>query len=194
MEPEEEEEAVFAGIEAALDAVPEMAQETPVQGGWTRGLILHKLMEELLTEEIQSQEAAVRARAAELIGQLGLDDNEDAAAGPSSAEMAATVVRTLQLPQVAALRPRLVPEFPVYASTVEGSSVTLTAGIADAVAVDRKGRIDVVVDWKSDVEPSVEQAAMYHQQVREYLRATNARTGLIVFMSTGRVDRIVKGG
>lgn len=194
VEPEKEEGAVFAGIEVTLEAVPEGAQETPVQGGWTRGLILHKLMEELLTGEIQADEDTVRARAAGLIGQLGLDDEEDAAAGPSSAEMAATVVRTLRLPEVAALRPRLVPEYPVYASDVEGSTVSLTAGIADAVAIDGKGRIDVVVDWKSDVMPGRKQVAMYHQQVREYLRATTAKTGLVVFMSSGRVDRIVRGG
>ncbi|MCY3776316.1 MAG: UvrD-helicase domain-containing protein [Candidatus Aminicenantes bacterium] len=194
VEPEEEEEAVFAGIEATLEAVPDVAQETPVQGGWTRGLILHKLIEEILTGEIQSDEAAVRARAEELIGQLGLDDEEDAAAGPSSTEMAATVMRTLQLPEVVALRPRLVPEFPVYASAVEGSAVSLTSGIADAVAIDGEGRIDVVVDWKSDVEPGRKQAAMYRRQVREYLPSTTARTGLIVFMSSGRVDRIVRDG
>lgn len=194
VEPEEEEEAVFADIEATLEAVPEVTQEAPVQGGWTRGLILHKLMEELLTGEIQSDEATVRARAAELIGQLGLDDEQDSTAGPCSAEMAATVVRTLQLPEVVALIPRLVPEFPVYASAVEGSAVSLTAGVADAVALDEKGQVDVVVDWKSDVKPGGKQAAAYRRQVRKYLRSTTARTGLIVFMSSGRVDRIVRGG
>ena len=194
VEPHEEEEAVFSGIEATLGAVPDVALETPIQGGWNRGLILHKLMEELLTGEIQSDEAVVRARAAELIGQLGLEDAEDEAAGPSATEMAATVMRTLQLAEVAALLPRLVPEFPVYASAVEGSSVSLTAGIADAVAIDGKGRIDVVVDWKSDVKPSGKQVAMYHRQIRDYLRSTNTPTGLVVFMSTGRVDRIVRGG
>ena len=125
---------------------------------------------------------------------MGLDDEEDAAAGPSSAELAATVMRTMRLPEVAALRPRLVPEFPVYSSAVEGSAVTLTAGIADAVAIDGKGQVDVVVDWKSDVKPGGKQTAMYHRQVREYLRSTTARTGLIVFMSSGRVDRIVRDG
>ena len=51
-----------------------------------------------------------------------------------------------------------------------------------------------MVDWKSDVMPGRKQVAMYHQQVREYLRATTAKTGLVVFMSSGRVDRIVQGG
>ena len=191
-EPDEE-EAVFAGVGATFDTVPEEARRTAVQGGPVRGLILHKLMEEVLTGETGDDEVALRSRATELIAQLGLEEAADASAGPSSVELAASVGRTLQLPEVATLRPRLVPEFPVYASAVEGSSVSLTAGIADAVAIDGKGRIDVVVDWKSDVKPAGKQVAMYHRQIRDYLRATNARTGLIVFMSTGRVDRIVKG-
>ena len=193
-ELDEEEETVFAGTDAILDAVPEKVQEMPVQGGRLRGRILHTLMEEILTGEIADDEATLQARASQLIAQRELTDAEDASTGPSSVEMAASMVRTLQLPMVAALRPRLVPEFPVYASTVEGSSVSLTAGIADAVAIDGKGRIELVVDWKSDVKPTRKEVAKYHQQVRDYLRATAARTGLIVFMSTGRVDRIVKGG
>ncbi len=193
-EPDQEEETVFSGTDAILDAVPEKVQEMAVQGGPVRGLILHKLMEEVLTGETGDDESALLTRAARLISQLGHEDAEDASLGPSSAELAASVLRTLKLREVAALRPRLVPEYPVYDSAVEGSSVSLTAGIADAVAIDGKGRIELVVDWKSDVMPTGRQVAKYHQQVGDYLRATTARTGLLVFMSTGRVDRIVKGG
>ena len=193
-EPDQEEETVFAGTDAILDAVPEKVQEVAVQGGPVRGLILHKLMEEVLTGETEDDEFALLTRAVQLVSQLGLEDAEDASLGPSSAELAASVVRTLHLREVAALRPRLVPEYPVFDSAVEGSSVALTAGIADAVAIDGKGRIEVVVDWKSDVKPTRKQVAKYHQQVGDYLGATTARTGLIVFMSSGRVDRIVKGG
>ena len=190
-EPVEEEEAVFASADAILEAIPEKIEEAPVQGGRIRGLIVHKLMEEVLTGETTGDEGTVRTRAVELIAQLGLKDAQDALAGPSSAEMAATVVRTLRFPEVAALRARLVPEFQVYASAVEGSAALLTAGIADAVAVDAKGRIDVVVDWKSDVNPGRKQIAMYREQIRDYLRATTAQTGLIVFLNSGRIDRVV---
>ena len=113
--------------------------------------------------------------------------------GLSSAEMAATVVRTLQLPDIAALHPRLVPEFQVYASAIEDCTVSLTAGIADAVAIDEKGHIDVVVDWKSDVNPGAEQIATYRNQVRDYLRSTAAKTGLIVFLGSGRIEKVVLG-
>ncbi len=187
-------EDVFAGADAIMESGSETEPETPVQGGAVRGLILHKLMEEILTGEITDDEDVLQARASRLIAQLGLEDGADPSAGPSSTEMAASVARTLRLRQVSILRPRLVPEFRVYAGAVEGSSVSLTAGVADAVAIDDDGRIDVVVDWKSDVAPGGKQIALYHQQVRDYLRATAARTGLVVFMSSGRVDRIVERG
>ena len=189
----EEPAAVFASAEAALEAVPEETEETPIRGGRERGLILHKLMEEVLTGETAGNAGPLQARAAEFVAQLGLEDAQDAAAGPSSAEMAATVVRTLQLPEVAALRPRLVPEFRVYASTIEDCAATLTAGIADAVAIDEEGRIDVVVDWKSDVNPGVKQIAMYRQQVRDYLQSTAAQVGLIVFLGSDNVVKVMLG-
>ena len=111
--------------------------------------------------------------------------------GLSSDEMATTVMRTLKLPEIQALRPRLVPEFRVYASAIEGCEETLTAGVADAVAINEEGRIDVVVDWKSDVNPGAGQIAMYQNQVRDYLRSTAAQTGLIVFLGSGRIDKVV---
>ena len=106
--------------------------------------------------------------------------------------MAATVVRTLQLPDIAALYPRLVPEFQVYASAIEDRTVSLTAGIADAVAINERGHIDVVVDWKSDVDPGAEQIAMYRNQVRDYLQSTTTKTALIVFLSLGRIEKVMR--
>jgi len=44
------------------------------------------------------------------------------------------------------------PELRVYAATAADRTLTLTAGIADAVAIDEMGRIEAVVDWKSDVD------------------------------------------
>ena len=191
-EPMEKTEAVFASAEAVLEAVPEETEGAYVQGGRERGLILHKLMEEVLTGEAAGDAGPLQMRAAELITQLGHKDAQDAAAGPSSAEMAATVVRTLQLPELTTLWPRLVPEFRVYASTIKDCAATLTAGIADAVAIDEEGHIDVVVDWKSDVNPGAEQIAVYRDQVRDYLQSTAAQIGLIVFLGYGRIEKVVR--
>jgi len=58
-------------------------------------------------------------------------------------------------------------------------------GIADAVALTPDGRPDVVIDWKSDVNPDPETLAHYRAQVRTYLDMTGAERGLIVLMTTG---------
>ena len=189
----EEPEAVFASAEAALEAVPEETEEAHIRDSRQRGLILHKLMEEVLTGETLGDVEPLQVRAAELITQLGHKDAQDAAAGPTSAEMAATVVRTLQLPELTALWPRLVPEFRVYASTIEDCAATLTAGIADAVAIDEEGHIDVVVDWKSDVNPGAEQVAIYREQVHDYLQSTAAPIGLIVLLGSDSVVKVMRG-
>lgn len=182
-----EEAPVFASAEAVTDWQP---ATDAVQGGRERGLVLHKLLEEVLTGETQDTLGSLKARAAELLRQMGLADHDVPADGPSSAEMAATTLRGLELPDVAALRPRLRPEVPVYAAKGEGQSLTLTAGVADAVASDDQGQVDVVVDWKSDVAPDVDQIELYRQQVRDYLAATGAKQGLIVFLTSGRVERV----
>ena len=82
------------------------------------------------------------------------------------------------------------PELNVYAAMFADRTVTLTAGIADAVAIDERGRIEAVVDWKSDVAPAPAQVDIYRGQVLDYLAATGARRGLIVFMTSGRVERV----
>ena len=190
-EPVDEPVAVYANAVEALETTSAEAVDPDVRGGLQRGLVLHKLMEEVLTGETADDTAALQARAAECLAQLGLVDVPDASEGQSSVEMAATVERTLRLPEIIALRPRLVPEFPVYAgATAADNTVSLTAGIADAVALDEDGGIDVVVDWKSDVDPGARQVELYRQQVRDYLQATSARSGIIVFLGSGRIENV----
>lgn len=183
-------QAVFAGVESFVDSMPASTGEIAIQGGRERGLVLHKLIEEVLSGETPDDEPALTSRANVLLGQLGLDDHEDAAAGPSSAELASTVRRTLELPEIAELRPRLEPEFWIYAGTESDNLVALTAGIADAVAFGASGDLEIVIDWKSDISPAAGVVDQYRAQVRDYLSATGAATGLIVFMTSGRVDHV----
>jgi exodeoxyribonuclease-5 len=187
---EADEVPVFSGAEE-VDVRQPSLDRPEIQGGRERGLVLHKLLEEVLTGETDEAETALRVRAAELLGQLGMSDSEDAAAGPSSREMAATALAGLRLPEIAALRPRLRPEVPVFASETDEKAVTLTSGIADAAAMDDDGKITVVIDWKSDVDPGATTVELYRAQVRDYLAATGAASGLIVFLSTGRVETAV---
>lgn len=181
---------VFAGIEAFADQMPFAADKILIQGGRERGLVLHKLMEEVLSGETPDDEPALKSRAEALLAQLGLRGHADASAGPSSAELASTVKRTLLLTEIAELRPRLQPEFWVYAGTEADRTVSLIAGVADAIAVDGSGRTELVIDWKSDVDPTAAVVEQYRAQVRDYLVATGAVLGLIVFMTSGRIERV----
>ncbi|WP_244550953.1 UvrD-helicase domain-containing protein [Bradyrhizobium sp. Rc2d] len=106
-----------------------------VQGGRERGLILHKLMEEILTGEIDDAASALIERANELIQELGRLPAVDPTVGLSPEELAACVIRTLALPEIAPLRAGLLAEFPVYAAGAEDDEETATAGIADALTL-----------------------------------------------------------
>jgi exodeoxyribonuclease-5 len=181
----EEEAALWTG--SADDQPPELDAAAAVQGGRERGLILHKLMEEVLTGETPEAEAALTERAGDLIHALGQSPVADPATGLSAQELAACVIRTLALPDIAALRAGLLAEFPVYAAGSADGMETATAGVADALTVTPEGQPAVVVDWKSDVDPDPQTVDHYRAQVRAYLDMTGAKRGLIVLMTTGAV-------
>ena len=184
----EEEPAILAtdGDGAPADDTAPAA----IQGGRERGTILHKLIEEVLTGETAETPPALTARAETLIRALGLPVTDDPAHGLAPAELAGCVVRSLSLPEVAALRPGLVPELPVYGSTATDAHEEATAGIVDAIAFDADGTPQVVIDWKSDVDPSTDTLEHYRAQVRAYLDLTGAERGLIVAVTTGSIMRV----
>jgi exodeoxyribonuclease-5 len=161
------------------------------QGGRGRGLVIHKLFEEVLTNETGDSIEALEARATELIKEIGLDPSADPRRGLSPAEIARSVLRGLTHPKIAAVRPKLLPEFPVFSSSVAGTVEKITAGIADAIAIE-DGKPFLIIDWKSDVDPGLETAAHYRAQVSAYLEATNIPVGLIVFVTNGTVIEITR--
>jgi hypothetical protein len=79
----------------------------------------------------------------------------------------------------------------VFAADNSELGTIYTGGIADALAFDADDNVDVVVDWKSDVDPTTAVIGMYREQVRDYLAATGGREGLLVFVTNGRVERVV---
>ncbi|MFN3574485.1 MAG: UvrD-helicase domain-containing protein [Phenylobacterium sp.] len=163
------------------------AQPPSIQGGRERGLILHKLLEEVLTGETLEGRTELTERAKSLIRALGRPAVKDPSQGLSPDELAGCVIRTLALPEIAELRPVLTPELPVYASVHVDDVEQATAGIADAVTFGADGKPQVVVDWKSDVQPTPETIAHYRDQVRAYLEMTGAARGLIVLVTTGEI-------
>ena len=158
-----------------------------IQGGRERGLILHKLMEEVLTGETDADKAVLTERADGLIRSFGRSPVADPAVGLSAAELVGCVVRTLALPEIASLRPRLLAEFPVFGARTLDNEETATAGIADALTLAVDGRPAVIVDWKSDVNPDLKTIDHYRSQVRAYLDMTGAEHGLVVLMTGGVV-------
>jgi len=128
-----------------------------------RGLLLHKLMEEVLV----------------------LDPAEGGVL-PDADEIAATTWRTLQLADIAALRARLVPEWPIYTLLEDRPSPSALAGRIDAIAYDGD-RAEVVVDWKSDIDPAETDMRLHAGQLEDYLRATGTLRGALVYMTPGLV-------
>jgi exodeoxyribonuclease-5 len=170
-----------------IDSTP--VPEAAIQGGRERGIILHKLLEEVLTKETPESEHALITRAQELIRAADPDRKK----GLNPTELAGCVTRTLSLPEIVPLRPRLLAEYPVYASTfTEGEEEALT-GIADAIAVDESGVPTVVIDWKSDVDPERKTLDHYQTQVKAYLEMTGTERGLIVLVTSGKVIPVTRG-
>ena len=183
-----EDSPVYPDRAPAMDTAAQAA-DTPVdiRGGRDRGSILHKLIEEVLTEETPETEADLVSRGQALIQMMGQPVADDPSQGLAPAELAACVLRALSIPEIAALRPGLLPEFPVYASTPTEEGESVVSGIADAIAFSPAGAPEVVVDWKTDVAPTRQALEHYQAQVRDYLDITEARRGLIVLVTSGTV-------
>jgi ATP-dependent exoDNAse (exonuclease V) beta subunit len=170
-------------VEGTFDFTP------PLSGGRTRGVLLHKLMEEFLAGELDDGDVlAVERRTRELLEQLsGLEDLA-AESKPDPKEVAQTARQTLQFADIAALRASLVPELAVWSGSQNDGYL---AGRADAVAIV-DGNVAAVLDWKSDLAPSAQERSGYRGQLSEYLKATGASRGALVYMSLGEVEWITQ--
>ena len=164
-----------------------------VRGGRERGAIIHKLIEEVLTGELPDNADVLETRAIEFIIELGLEPKVDSADGLAAAELASCVRRALSCPEVLALGGRLLPEVCVF-DFIEGAENVVVAGAVDALAIDQAGRPIAVIDWKSDVDPQASTIDQYRAQVQAYLRATGVPTGLIAFVTSGRVVSVQLDG
>jgi hypothetical protein len=173
-----------------------METERPVavRGGRERGLVIHKLLEEVLIGETEDHRASLTERAGALIQALGLPVAADPATGLSDIEIAGCVERTLRLPQIAALRPTLLPEFPVYASDLLDGEERGYSWRHRRHELRGGRKPTVVIDWKSDVDPAPETLEHYRTQVTNYLRTTGAELGLIVFVTSGTVVSVPAPG
>jgi hypothetical protein len=93
----------------------------------------------------------------------------------------------LSIPEIAGLRPRLIPEYTINGGRMDADREIIVSGIADAIAYDNEGRVETVVDWKSDVAIDAERLNSYYGQLDVYRRQTSARNALLVLMTTGKI-------
>ena len=112
-------------------------------------MLLHKLMEELITGELEENLGATVIRARRLLEQLASASPGGNAPDPD--ELANTALQTFRLPEIEPFRSQLTAEIPIYGTVSTGPN-QLIAGRADAVAQSGDGN-RVAFDWKSDVAP-----------------------------------------
>jgi ATP-dependent helicase/nuclease subunit A len=162
-----------------------------IAGSAVRGLVLHKLMEEILSGLLQEEAGKLSDRAETLTYQLSATPSSDPAKGPCPKEMAETIMRTLNLPLVRDNRKRLVTEVNVRRAEKRGPSVLqLASGVADAIAPTEAGGVDLVIEWKSDVELTSASPKDHRAQLSQYMKATGCSSGAIVYMTLGQVDEV----
>jgi ATP-dependent exoDNAse (exonuclease V) beta subunit len=185
---------IFANANVLSEQLPPASENAGVsgaiRGSRERGLVVHKLLEEVLTGETADRAEALKTRSRALLAQLGISEAARPEDGPDAPELAATVLRALAIPQIAACRSRLVPELTVFSAQADADRTTYVSGVADALAYLPLGIIDLVIDWKTDVSPTVQQIHLYREQMRDYLVATGASEGLLVFVTTGQLVRV----
>jgi ATP-dependent exoDNAse (exonuclease V) beta subunit len=172
---------------AATESGDAVELEIPVGAGRVRGLVLHKLMEEVLSGELTEDFAVLSQRAGQLVDEVAPKDAP--VAPPEPDEIAATICRTLQIPQIVELRPHLIAELPVYGLIRSRPEPSALAGRVDAAAVVG-GRIVAVLDWKSDIAPTEQDVRNHAGQIQDYLQVTGAGSGVLVYMTSGTVRRI----
>lgn len=173
---------------AILDVEAIRVEPTPdpvVGAGALRGVVLHKLMEELLTGLVVPGQRQLKDRASVLLGQLEMAET---VVRPDLAEMARTALRTIKHKKLKPYVAKMVPEVPLYGRQ---SDTVLVTARADAVAFEG-GMPVAAFDWKSDVAPTPKDHDTYAGQLLEYLALINAEKGAVVYMTSGDIQWVYR--
>ncbi|MDA9398721.1 MULTISPECIES: UvrD-helicase domain-containing protein [unclassified Bradyrhizobium] len=168
-----------ATIDFGADDADSDDKAVVVGAGALRGIILHKLMEELLTGLLRPELADLNARASTLTQEAVVPG----ATAPDPAELAATTLRTFSHRELKPYIEKLIPEIPIFGAR---SDTVLVAARADAIAFEKAVRI-AAFDWKSDVAPTTDAHEAYASQLLEYLELIGIEKGAVVYMTSGEV-------
>ena len=121
--PPPERDEIFSDAASISEQLPPTsdtaAVASAVRGSRERGLVVHKLLEEVLTGETADRVDALKIRARALLAQLGISEAGRPEDGPHAPELAATTLRALAIPEIAACRSRLVPEMTVFSAQTD---------------------------------------------------------------------------
>lgn len=150
-----------------------------IGAGSTRGIILHKLMEELLTGQLRPNLADLTERASKLSDETLVPGRPK----PDPTEMAATALRTYSHEELKLYIAKLVPEVPLFGAR---SDTFLVSARADAIAFEA-GVAVAAFDWKSDVAPVAKDHEAHASQLLEYLELIGAANGAVVYMTSGEI-------
>jgi exodeoxyribonuclease-5 len=176
-------------IDDLIEAEPVSDPSEFVQGSAERGIVMHKLMEEILTGELSENEEDIEKRARELIQQM-IASKEDEIKDMDEHIMTKEIIQTLSLPQIVMMRDRLVPEVATYSSFENDKFEGVTFGIMDAAEISDNGTVETVIDWKSDRSPADATIELYRKQISDYMAMNGVNRGLIVFMASGKVIEV----
>lgn len=163
-----------AGIQDETDGSP---VEPVVGAGARRGVILHRLMEELISGLCLAEQSAVLQRAEVLL----TETPEDGVDSPRADQLASTALRTFTHAKLAPFRSGLLAEVPLYGAR---SGNALISARADALAVDDRGAASAAFDWKSDIAPTHATRRQHKGQLAQYLQLVGAPLGAVVYLTT----------
>ncbi len=162
-------------------AVQNDADGSPVEpivgAGGRRGVILHRLMEELIAGLCPAEQSALFERADALLTEAP----EDGEARPLAEQLASTALQTFTHPKLAPFRIGLLAEVPLYGARSEAAPISARA---DAIAVDERAAALACFDWKSDVAPTDATRGQHKGQLAQYLQLIGAPLGAVVYLTT----------
>jgi hypothetical protein len=162
-------------IGAMVDDGDAQPEEVVVGAGARRGVVLHRLMEELIMGLVAPELDALTKLAAVLVAEAPADRG----GMPPVEQLAATALRTFSHEALAPFRNKLVAEVPLYGSKSEN---VLISARADAIALDADISL-AAFDWKSDVDPTDAVRRGHKGQLAQYLQLMGAPIGAVVYMT-----------
>ncbi|MCY4233765.1 MAG: UvrD-helicase domain-containing protein [Bacteroidetes bacterium] len=162
----------------------ESIDPSDIQGkGIIRGLVIHRLIEEILTGETTRDH--LLSRAEQLTDQIHASFEIEAPDQINFEETCRRILHALDLPQIRPLLDSLVPECPVYNYITDTESESAITGIADAISFSSDGEPLLIIDWKSgQVDPH------HRKQIGAYMNATGIRKGLLVYIDSGQITEV----